>query len=300
MSGAVKLAWACGRTNLTHHTSSTLVPRSPIAPPRSPLHRASRCLLALALFSGLCVSPDCAAQAVKPGVALKDAQLYFTAPIRWHGDDWLRFGGTLAVLGVAYNYDERVRSHFTGGSVEGLDGSDSNGTRDALPAALLVGGTLIHAALVHDPADYQELGSMLEAGVLSAVSTEILKLSLARGRPYDTANSSSWFNGGNSFPSMHTSAAFSVGTVFAESGNDDYRWLRRVVGYGVAGASAYLRVSDNAHWMSDVMAGAALGYYTAHFVMNRRAVDGSVSTEPSVMLLPTDEGLLLGFSMAIK
>jgi membrane-associated phospholipid phosphatase len=56
------------------------------------------------------------------------------------------------------------------------------------------------------------------------------------------------------------------------------------VGYGVAGYTGYSRVSDNAHWMSDVMAGAALGYYTAHFVM----------------LLPMDEGLMLTFSMAMK
>jgi len=277
-----------------------LTRRSPIAPLQSPIQLASRCLLALALFSGLCNSPDCAARAVEPGAALKDAQLYFTAPIRWQQDDWIRFGGTLVALGVAYNYDENVRSHFTGGSDEGLHGSDSNSNSDALPAALLVAGTWIYAGLIDDPAGYQELGSMLEAGVLSAVSTEILKLSLGRERPYDTANSNSWFNGGDSFASLHASAAFSIGTVFAESGNDDYRWLRRVVGYGVAGATAYSRVSGNAHWMSDVMAGAALGYYTAHFIMNRRAVDGSERTEPSVMLLPMDEGLMFSFSMALK
>jgi len=103
-------------------------------------------------------------------------------------------------------------------------------------------------------------------------------------RSYDTADANSWFESGDSFPSLHSSAAFSIGTVFAESGNDDYRWLRRVVGYGVAGYTGYNRVSDNAHWMSDVMAGAALGYYTAHFVM----------------LLPMDEGLMLTFSMAMK
>jgi membrane-associated phospholipid phosphatase len=264
------------------------------------LHPSSALALALVLFSGLCNSPQCAAQAVEPRAALQDAKLYFTAPIRWEQDDWLRFGGTLVVLGVAYNYDENVRSHFTGGSDEGFDDSDSNSTSDALPAAVLVAGTWMYAALIDSPAGYQELGSMLEAGVLSAASTEILKLSLGRERPYDTADANSWFESGDSFPSLHSSAAFSIGTVFAESGNDDYRWLRRVVGYGVAGYTGYNRVSDNAHWMSDVMAGAALGYYTAHFVMNRRTVDGAERTEPSVMLLPMDEGLMLTFSMAMK
>ena len=282
---------------LTVPLSSALVRLFPKAPFRSPAHLALSCLLAFTLFGALCNSPQCAAQAVEPRAALEDAKLYFTAPLRWDEDDWLRFGGTLVVLGVAYHYDENVRTHFVGGSDEGLDGSDSNSTNAALPALALVVGTWIGAALLDDPAGYEELGSMLEAGVLSAASTEILKLSLGRQRPDETADANSWFNSGDSFPSLHSSDAFAIGTVFAESGNEDYRWLRRVVGYGVAGATAYGRVSDNAHWLSDVMAGAALGYATADFVMNRRTGKGA---EPSVMLLPMDQGLMLTFAMAVK
>jgi len=267
------------------------------APFQSPVKLVLSCLLAFTFIGGLCNSPQCAAQAVEPRAALGDAKLYFTAPLRWEQDDWLRFGGTLVVLGVAYNYDENVRAHFVGGSDEGLDGSDSNSTNDALPAAVLVAGTWMYAALLDDTAGYEELGSMLEAGVLSAASTEILKLSLGRERPNETADANSWFNSGDSFPSLHSSAAYAIGTVFAESGNEDYRWLRRVVGYGVAGATGYSRVSDNAHWLSDVMAGAALGYATAHFVMNRRTDKGA---EPSVMLLPMDQGLMLTFAVAVK
>jgi membrane-associated phospholipid phosphatase len=56
---------------------------------------------------------------------------------------------------------------------------------------------------------------------------------------------------------------------FAESGNDEYRWIRRILGYGVAGGTAYVRVKNNVHWMSDTVAGAALGIATARFVLNR-------------------------------
>ena len=76
--------------------------------------------------------------------------------------------------------------------------------------------------------------------------------------------------GGSSFPSLHATAAFAIGTVLAESGNDDYRWFRRALGYGIAGATAYIRVKDNVHWMSDTVAGAALGAASARFAMNRR------------------------------
>jgi hypothetical protein len=250
-----------------------------------------------ALVAFLGVSPRCAAQAVEPRAALEDARLYFTAPLRWDQGDWLRFGTTLVVLGIAHPYDNNVRTHFAGGSDAALESTDSNGPSAALPAAVLVAGTWMYAVWLDDPAGYQELGSMLEAGVLSAASTEILKYSLGRERPNETADADSWFNGGDSFPSLHSSAAFAIGTVFAESGNDDYRWLRRVVGYGVAGGTAYSRVSDNAHWMSDAIAGAALGYATAHFIMNRRT---SNVAEPVVMLLPVDHGLMLTFSVVVK
>jgi membrane-associated phospholipid phosphatase len=65
-------------------------------------------------------------------------------------------------------------------------------------------------------------------------------------------------------------AAFAIGTVFAESGPDDYRILRRLIGYGVATGTAYLRLHGNQHWLSDVVAGGAVGIYSGAFTLNRR------------------------------
>ena len=61
-----------------------------------------------------------------------------------------------------------------------------------------------------------------------------------------------------------------MGTVLAESGNDDYRWIRRLLGYGLGAATSYERLKHNAHWLSDTVAGAALGIATARFSMDRR------------------------------
>ena len=35
-------------------------------------------------------------------------------------------------------------------------------------------------------------------------------------------------------------------------------------------ATMYARLHDNVHWLSDTVAGAAIGISTAHFTMNRR------------------------------
>jgi membrane-associated phospholipid phosphatase len=201
---------------------------------------------------------------------LEDAKLYFTAPVRWDAKDWLYFGGALAAIGAAHEYDGEVRRHFAIGDRAILNGQDKNSVRDALPAAVVVAGTWAFAKLVGDSAGQVEAYTMLEAGGFSLVTTEALKFAAGRDRPNETTRVDDWRQGGSSFPSLHASAAFAIGTVLAESGGDDYRWIRRVLGYGMASATAYVRLHDNVHWLSDTVAGAAIGISTAHFTMNRR------------------------------
>lgn len=262
----------------------------------------ARILAAVALVAGgvagLAAPARCNAQAVQPREALEDAKLYFTSPLRWDARDWLEFGGTLVALGAVHEFDDDVRDHFVGNSADGLDGKDRNSSEDALPTAVLLAGTWLLAGLSDSPGGWRELGSMVEAAAFTAVSTEVLKFSLGRQRPDETTDPDSWFAAGDSFPSMHASLAFAVGTVFAESGNDRYRWLRRVLGYGVAGATAYARLDHNAHWASDVAAGAALGLATARFTINRR--EGGAGKVTPVTVRPVEGGgVMLAFAMPL-
>jgi membrane-associated phospholipid phosphatase len=63
-----------------------------------------------------------------------------------------------------------------------------------------------------------------------------------------------------SFPSGHTTAAFAAATVYAL----EYRnlpWVP-IVSYSAATLIGLSRITENKHWISDVFAGAALGYIT--------------------------------------
>jgi len=222
--------------------------------------------------------------------ALEDGKLYFTAPLHWDAHDWLDFGGTLALIGAAHHYDDSVRNHFTSGSGNATAQFVSHDARDYAPAAAALVGTLAYAALIHDSSGYREAASMLEAGVLSGIDANILKYAAGRLRPDQTDDANRWRAHGVSFPSGHASAAFSIGTVLAESGGDDYRWVRRTLGYGLATATAYMRLRDNTHWLSDSVAGAALGIATAHFVMNRRA---SAPKDSTWGFAPVDGAVML-------
>jgi membrane-associated phospholipid phosphatase len=225
---------------------------------------------------------------------LEDAKLYFTSPLRWDAEDWLYFGGALAAVGAAHSFDERVRDHFATGSKAILNGGeDKNSLRDAAPTVALIAGTGLYAAFIDDRDGYREAWSLLEAGAFSGATAEVLGYAAGRERPDATTSPNEWGKRGDSFPSLHTTVAFAVGTVFAESGNDEYRWIRRIIGYGVAGATGYVRVSENVHWLSDSVAGAALGIATARFVLNRQEAQDHAA---ALQFQPVKNGWLVSYS----
>jgi membrane-associated phospholipid phosphatase len=225
---------------------------------------------------------------------LEDTKLYFTAPLRWDEEDWLYFGGALVAVGAAHQFDEKVRDHFATGSKAILNGGeDKNSLRDAAPTVALIAGTGLYAAFIDDHEGYREAWSLVEAGAFSTATAEVLGLAAGRERPDATTSPNEWRKGGDSFPSLHTTVAFAVGTVFAESGNDEYRWIRRIIGYGVASATGYVRVSENVHWLSDSVAGAALGIATARFVLNRQ----EAQDRAALQFQPVKNGWLISYSM---
>jgi membrane-associated phospholipid phosphatase len=226
---------------------------------------------------------------------LEDTKLYFTSPLRWDEEDWLYFGGALVAIGAAHSFDARVRDHFATGSKAVLNGGeDKNSLRDAAPTVALIAGTGLYAAFIDDRDGYRETWALVEAGAFSGATAEVLGYATGRERPDATTSPNEWGKGGDSFPSLHTTVAFAVGTVFAESGNDDYRWIRRIIGYGVATATGYVRTSENVHWLSDSVAGAALGIATARFVLNRQ---GAQDNRGSVQFQPVKNGWLISYSI---
>lgn len=224
---------------------------------------------------------------------LADIGAYFTAPLRWDGHDWAWFGGSVLAVGLAHRYDSQVRTHFVGNAPAAAIGS--NDTRDAIPTAAVLGGTWALALLTRDNDGYREGWAMVEAAALSGVTAYALKFAAGRETPEQATDPNEWFKGGASFPSLHSTAAFAVGTVLAESGNEDYRLLRRLLGYGLGLATSYERLKHNAHWLSDTAAGAALGIYSARFTMGRRYGNG---TESRFALVPIGGGAMLTYRMS--
>lgn len=88
---------------------------------------------------------------------------------------------------------------------------------------------------------------------LTAGIVELLKTTTNVRRPDGSDN--------HSFPSGHTATAFMTATMLHHEYGEKYPWLS-VMGYGCATATGLMRMANNRHWLSDVMAGAGIGILT--------------------------------------
>lgn len=239
-------------------------------------------------------------QAPKQHPFLDDVEAYYTSPLHWDLKDWAYFGGSVGLFALAHHYDTQVRTHFVAQGARPLGGS-THDLQDIAPTAAAVVGTWAYANLIDSVDGHREVGAMVEAATLSVVDTYALKFVAGRERPDQTSDPNKWRHSGSSFPSLHTTVAFAVGAVLAESGNDDYRLVRRFLGYGaIAGFTAFERLKHNAHWLSDDVAGAEIGGATAHFVLERQAERRAARENYSISLVPLERGAMLTYSLDIK
>lgn len=93
------------------------------------------------------------------------------------------------------------------------------------------------------------------------------------------------------FPSGHTIAAWSVATVIARQYRD--RWWVPVLTYTAATGVGLSRITEDAHWMSDVIIGGALGYTIGSFVVRERK-------NTKWMLFPVSDGKNVMLSSSYK
>jgi|SRR5579875_2364656 len=125
------------------------------------------------------------------------------------------------------------------------------------------GGAYFLGTITHNPHE-RETGFLSgEAAVDSVVAAEGLKYVFQRERPYtDNANGSFW-DGGDSFPSVHAAAAWSIASVVAH----EYPGvLPKVAAYGMATAISAARITGKEHFPSDVLVGSAIGWLVGQYV----------------------------------
>jgi hypothetical protein len=115
--------------------------------------------------------------------------------------------------------------------------------------------------------------SLIVGGALKGISQ--------RARPLTGRERSEFFDGGNSFPSGHSTQAWAVATVIASEYRNHHSV--QIAAFATATAVSFARFAEHKHYLSDVIAGSALGYGIGKYVYHtrhREAIHASDSDGP--------------------
>jgi membrane-associated phospholipid phosphatase len=176
-----------------------------------------------------------------------------------------------AATGLAKVPNERVQTFFlTEEKYAFHEGGDFMGL--AYVAGPTIAGLML-AGRKSDDARFRSFTYSLAQGfVINQSIAQGIKMAVRSERPVP--------NGTYSFPSGHTSSAFTWATTVQHY----YGWKAGMAAYLAASYVGFSRMDDHSHRLTDVVAGAALGYIVGSTVSRRanpnRALDWNVTVPP--------------------
>src|SRR5512146_1053219 len=221
----------------------------------------------LALLSLAPVATYAQAPAAAPAASDSSTRLPGGAPIRW----WhvaVATGGVFLASAADNAFHDLAQNHNT------------QTDRDIATAVQHFGSGVVPAAI---PA--ARVGGSLAVG---AVITEVLKEAVGRARPYQGPAVTGFkpFSGRASMPSGHTMAAFALATSLSD---EIHRGWATAGLYTLAVGTGASRIVNNAHWFSDVVAGAIIGTTSAKLVNGKWRLFRI--TPPRILVGPDELGL---------
>ena len=187
----------------------------------------------------------------------QDQKAIWTSPFHVKLVDaaWLvPLGGAAAAM---FATDTEVSKHLNS-SPSRISTSNNLANYGIASLAAAGGGMYLWGHLTHND-HMRETGFLAgEAAADALAATYALKYTLGRERPLQDDFQGQFFHGGDSFPSEHSSAAWSIASVIAHEYPGP---LTSVVSYGLAAAISSSRITAQQHFPSDVLIGSALGWF---------------------------------------
>jgi membrane-associated phospholipid phosphatase len=182
----------------------------------------------------------------------------------FHADNLVPFlvGGSAAAS--ASFFDQDVRDSLQGDTLNWGDTLETGA--GPVWSTVFVAGMFTAGRLSHGSRFRAMSYDMLDAAVINFGYTELVKVAVGRERPNQENN--------KSFPSGHTSNSFALAAVAERH----YGWKIGVPAYLLAGLVGASRLEQDKHYLSDVVAGATLGYIVGRSVVRvngRPLEDGS-------------------------
>lgn len=231
-------------------------------------------------------------------------------PTKWDGSDWLKLGVvSAATFLIMETIDQPIRNAVLRDGKYDTDGSpipESQKYYKSVPIEfgriwgeiyspiVLFSGFAAYSLLTDDIGTRKIAYEIGQASLYAGVLSFFLKLAIGRSRPYlnegpySFSPFSSIFNQDNkSIPSGHSTVAFILSTVLSRNVKSS---VLKVFAYIPAVLTLVSRVYQDQHWASDALAGAALGYFVATWVVDQHENNKSIvevsSTYPLSIRIP--------------
>jgi len=199
-----------------------------------------------------------------------DAAALVRAPLQWDEAMWRKVAIIAGADAAAFAADESIadfaqrnRSHASDQFAKAIT-PFGGGRALQFSGATLMLGLATHNLRLRDTGRDAIEASIFAAGLI----TPAVKRLAGRSRPFENEGAFAFdpLSKNESFPSGHATSAFAVASVFAAHSEG---WVVPAIAYTLATGVAASRVNDNVHFISDVIAGAAIGTATGRSIVAR-------------------------------
>jgi membrane-associated phospholipid phosphatase len=259
--------------------------------------------LALATTGAFAQAPDSDIPAQTPKVAVqppqralktlvvntvKDQKAMWTSPFHMQRSDakwWIGFSVATAALIATDRTTGRELPNTKDQARFSNDFTQLGETYVLYPA---MGAVYLTGVLTDNP-KAKETGALGAEAITDAlIISSVIKVVTGRERPNLPNGNANWGNFGNySFPSGHSIMGFAAASVIAH----EYHKHKAVpiIAYTLASAVSLARFSGRDHWLSDIVAGGAMGYFIGAYVYHKHA-DEEIHHAPLSHLRPDRVG----------
>ncbi len=213
-----------------------------------------------------------------------------TAPLSWDRQDREKAAVFGVVLGSLFLADKSINEQGIDSRSSTTDSVSTASQQFGAEGGFAVAASLIAAGLVfHSPATRDTGRDALEAAVIAGLLDNVIKRISGRERPINS-NGETVFEPGSSnasFASGHTTVAFAVASVIAARSPG---WIVPGLAYAAATLVGFDRINSQAHFASDVFAGAVLGTVTGRWLVHRHQAEEG-GGRATLELLPDAHGI---------
>jgi membrane-associated phospholipid phosphatase len=241
------------------------------------------CLSLLVIFPGLIQAQT----QVSDSVDFSKTYPYTEEGVRFSAKQ-LIIPGVLITAGIYSRLDKQLDKHIRNQAVKW------NGNTfwdDIFPVAIPASAYILNWSGIQGKHKFVDRTVILgTAFVLTAGTSYLLKATINTSRPDG--------NGNDAFPSRHTAITFSGAEFLRQEFKDESVWYG-VAGYTFATLTGFLRIYNNRHWFSDVIAGAGIGILGTRaaywlYPKLRKLYAGSRVEQATIVPFGNEQGLGVG------